>query len=356
MRKRLGQTPSAKRTSIYHAVNYVLISFTALLHQNSNTTDHETMTTSTLSPANKANRPVPLHICGDTTDEQKSTIQKIFADAIQDALHDAIGKIDTRHAQTVLTHDKSLRDGATVAIKELLLRYTATDLYESEEVRSACVYPASYYVLPVEAQVTKLMALFPNLKTVNEKLGRKTYSEEAEGWFVIPRWNALAPTYNEAVALVLEKLAAARKFSNRISDDADKTSSDYLRQTPRSVIAENILADQQGNNDMIVFAGQFGLRYRGTSVRRARAIMAGNEFGLGIFAIACMLLTHPQRMSQGGCLTIDCSGDQYQGLTTMEFDRAPLFDCDLGGLELSLFYEDRATANWGTPSGFLYKM
>jgi hypothetical protein len=100
----------------------------------------------------------------------------------------------------VLTHDKSLRDGATVAIKELLLRYTATDLYESEEVRSACVYPASYYVLPVEAQVTKLMALFPNLKTVNEKLGRKTYSEEAEGWFVIPRWNALAPTYNEAVA------------------------------------------------------------------------------------------------------------------------------------------------------------
>ena len=55
---------------------------------------------------------------------------------MQDALSDAIGPMDTRHAQTVLTHDRSLRDGAAVAIKELLVRYTATNMYESEVARS----------------------------------------------------------------------------------------------------------------------------------------------------------------------------------------------------------------------------
>jgi hypothetical protein len=314
------------------------------------------MTPSTLTPAQTSKGPVPLHICGDTTDEQRKTIQKVFLDAVQDGLNEAIGRLDTRHAQNVLMHDKLLRIGAADAIKELILKYTDTDLYESEVVRSTSVYPKTYSVLPVEAQVTKLMTLFPGLKTVNEKLARKAHTEESEGWFVVPRWSALASSYNEAVVLVLDKLASTRKFSNRIAGESGKMGPDYLRETARSVIAWDILAEQQGNNDMLLVSAQFGMRHRGTSVRRARAIMAGNEFGLGLFSVASMLLTHPQRMSQGDCLTIDCSGDQYKGLTTMEFDRAPLFDCDLSGLELSLFYEDRATASWGTPSGFLYKM
>jgi hypothetical protein len=53
---------------------------------------------------------------------------------------------------------------------------------------------------------------------------------------------------------------------------------------------------------------------------------------------------------------IDCGGDEYSFRGDLSFDRVPLFDYDLSGIEFSIFYEDRAGDLWGTPSGFLYKM
>jgi hypothetical protein len=52
---------------------------------------------------------------------------------------------------------------------------------------------------------------------------------------------------------------------------------------------------------------------------------------------------------------IDCGGDEYSARADYTFDRAPLFDYDLSGIEFSIFYEDRARNIWGTPTGFLYK-
>jgi hypothetical protein len=34
----------------------------------------------------------------------------------------------------------------------------------------------------------------------------------------------------------------------------------------------------------------------------------------------------------------------------------PLFDFDLGGVEFSIFYEDRARNLWGTPTAFAVKL
>ena len=68
-----------------------------------------------------------------------------------------------------------------------------------------------------------------------EKLARKPLLEGAEAWFAIPRWQALAPTYNEAVEMVLGVLATKRKFQNRIAGRLGPT---YLRQTERSKLAE----------------------------------------------------------------------------------------------------------------------
>ena len=96
--------------------------------------------------------------------------------------------------------------------------------------------------------------------------------------------------------------------------------------------------------------------HRGCSARRTRAAMAGNEFGLGVFAFGCMLLTHPERLSDSEALMVDCSGDEYSPRADYTFDRVPLFDYDLSGIEFSIFYEDRARDVWGTPTGFLYKV
>jgi hypothetical protein len=162
----------------------------------------------------------------------------------------------------------------------------------------------------------------------------------------------LAPTYNEAVETVLGVLASRRRFSNRI---AGRLGEKYLRQTERSTLGEKILADQQSGSDIMVVAAQAGMLHRGSSARRTRMALAGNEFCLGVFAIGCMLLTHPERLSSGDSLMIDCGGDEYSPRADYTFDRVPLFDFDLSGIELSIFYEDRARNLWGTPTGFLYK-
>jgi hypothetical protein len=198
-----------------------------------------------------------------------------------------------------------------------------------------------------------LRKLFPTLGNCLEKLGRKPLLDGAEAWFAIPRWQAIASTYNEAVEMVIEVLSSRRRFSNRIMGKLGAT---YLRQAERSKLAENILADQQQGNDILVVGLQAGLLHRGSSARRTRISMAPNEFGLGVFAFACMLLTHPERLSTGDTLMVDCGGDEYSVRGDYTFDRVPLFDYDLSGIEFSIFYEDRARNIWGTPTGFLYKV
>ena len=107
----------------------------------------------------------------------------------------------------------------------------------------------------------------------------------------------------------------------------------FLRQSERSKLAEKIIAEQQGGNDILVVPAQAGMLHRGCSARRTRASLAGNEFGLGMFSIGCMLLTHPERLSSADALMIDCGGDEYSVRGDYTFDRVPLFDYDIGRVE-----------------------
>ncbi|MGA3081433.1 MAG: hypothetical protein ABSD44_08630 [Terracidiphilus sp.] len=294
----------------------------------------------------------PLHLSGNTTDSQNVQLQEFLGAAAQTACLAAIEQLDRHSAQIVLELGKKLKSEVAESVMEIIHRHTVSDKYKDEEVGSNRIYPPSYRVRPVEAQVTELRKLFPTLGSCMEKLARKPLLEGAEAWFAIPRWQSLAPTYNEAVEMVLEMLGTRRKFQNRIVGRLGPT---YLRQSERSKLAAKILADQQQGNDILVVAAQAGMRHRGCSARRARLRMAGNEFGAGVFAVACMLLTHPERLSTEDTLMIDCGGDEYSVRGDYTFDRVPLFDYDISGIEFSIFYEDRSRNLWGTPSGFLYK-
>jgi hypothetical protein len=294
----------------------------------------------------------PLHLSGNTTASQNAQLQEILGAAVQAAYLASIEQMDRQSAQTVLELREKLKSEVADSIAAILQRYTVSDKYKDEEAGSNRSYPPTYRVRPIEAQVTELRKHFPSLGSCMEKLARKPLLEGAEAWFAIPRWQALAPTYNEAVEMVLEVLASKRKFQNRIAGRLGPT---YLRQSERSKLAAKILADQQQGNDILVVAAQAGMRHRGCSARRARVRMAGNEFGAGIYAVACILLTHPERLSAEDTLMIDCGGDEYSVRGDYTFDRVPLFDYDLPGIEFSIFYEDRSRNLWGTPSGFLYK-
>jgi hypothetical protein len=295
----------------------------------------------------------PLHLSGNTTSLQSEMLKKLLDETVDQVYLTAIEQLDKQSAQIVLDSGKKVKHEVAETVVEIISRHTASDKFKDEEVSSTRVYPPTYRVRPVEAQVTELRKLFPSLGACNEKIGRRQLPEGAEAWFAIPRWQALASTYNEAVEMVLEVLASKRKFSNRI---IGRLGDIYLRQSERSGLAEKILADQQQGCDVLVVAAQAGMLHRGSSARRTRVTMAGNEFGLGVFAFGCMLLTHPERLSSGETLMVDCGGDEYSVRGDYTFDRVPLFDYDISGIEFSIFYEDRARNLWGTPTGFLYKM
>lgn len=296
---------------------------------------------------------VPLHMSGNTTEQQNKMLMTFLDEAVQHAYRTVIEQLDRQSAQAVLDAAKKLKPEVSDLVVEAIHRHTVSDKFKDEEVPSDRGYPPTYRVRPVEAQVTALRTLFPVLGSCNEKLARKPLLEGADAWFAIPRWQALAPTYNEAVEMVIEVLSTRRKVSNRV---IGKLGDKFLRQSERSKLAEKILGEQQGGNDILVVAAQAGILHRGCSARRTRASLAGNEFGLGMFSIACLLLTHPERLSTADTLMIDCGGDEYSVRGDYTFDRVPLFDYDIGGIEVSIFYEDRARNLWGTPTGFLYKM
>jgi hypothetical protein len=296
---------------------------------------------------------VPLHLSGNTSEQQNQQLQSCLGDAVHNAYLTAIEQLDRQSAQAVLEVERQVKSEITKAVTEIVHSHTVSSKFEDEEVGSDRGYPPAYRVRPVEAQVTELRKVIPTLGACNEKLARLPLPEEPEAWFAIPRWQAVAPTYNEAVEKILEVLAKKRRFSNRI---VGRLGEKYLRQTERSRLAETILAEQQGGNDILVVAAQAGILHRGCSARRTRASLAGNEFCLGVFAIASMLLTHSERLSSGDALMIDCGGDEYSPRADYTFDRVPLFDFDISGIEFSIFYEDRARNLWGTPTGFLYKL
>jgi len=296
---------------------------------------------------------VPLHLSGNTSETQNRQLQQCLDSGIRSAYQTALEQLDRQSAQAVLEDEAKLRSEVTRTVIDLIQFHTQSRKFQDEEVSSDRTYPPTYRLRPVEAQVTELRKAFPSLGACQEKLGRLPLPDEPEGWFAIPRWQAVAPTYNEAVEKILELLTSKRRFSNRI---AGRLGEKYLRQTERTALAERILADEQVGCDILVVAAQFGMLHRGCSARRTRASLAGNEFGLGVFSIASMLLTHPERLSAGDTLMLDCGGDEYSPRADYTFDRVPLFDYDLSGIEFSIFYEDRARNVWGTPTGFIYKI
>jgi hypothetical protein len=296
---------------------------------------------------------VPLHLTGNMTDVQDRALLNLLSEAVNDAFKSAIEKLDQQSARTVLESENNLKRDVADTVVDTILRHTASDKYKDEEVDSNRVYPANYRVRPIEAQVTDLKKVFPALGSCQEKLARRPLPDGAEAWFAIPRWQALAATYNEAVEMVLAALASRRRLSNRI---AGKLGELYLRHSERSKLAESILGDQQPGNDILVVGAQAGLLHRGCSARRTRIALAGNEYCLGVFAVGCLLLTHPERLSSGATLMIDCGGDEYSVRGDRTFDRVPLFDYDIGGIDFSIFYDDRARNQWGTPTAFLYKI
>jgi hypothetical protein len=224
--------------------------------------------------------------------------------------------------------------------------------FADEEVASSYVYPSGYKVKGVTAQISHLRELFPGIGYADEQIAGQPLPPNAEGWFAIPRWEKIAPTYGEAVENVLAMIKKTRggKLYNYCEG---QLGAQQLRQHSKTASVFQKLADQQTGYDILVVPAQFGIRHRGRSVRRTREVFLANEFGLGAFAVGIMLLTHPERLVDYENLWIDCAGDDYSPDGDGQFGGAPCFGFGVGRIKFGAGCFDGACDLYGSSSGFV---
>jgi len=206
----------------------------------------------------------------------------------------------------------------------------------------------------VQEQVKTLLALepFKNFDASHvDELASKELPEDAEGWAVIPKFAKVAENYHRAFGIVIDLIAADRQFEIW---SKDKLTKKYLRLTEKTAKAHAKLDEQPGDFWVVPF--QFGLRHGGRSVRRARVCFAENEFGLGVYEVAVLLLTHPNRTTGSQQFHVDCAGIEYAPYADGDFFARLSFYFYCYAFEsLGLLYDsiDRAYKRYGSVSAFL---
>jgi hypothetical protein len=171
--------------------------------------------------------------------------------------------------------------------------------------------------------------------------------EQKEGMFTIPKWTKIAKTYNEAVEKALSVLAKERNFYNWREGKLNK---DFLKETEKKKNLMKELYKQKG--DYISFPAQLGEKYQGKSVEDARDLMEINEFGLGAYEMACILISHPNILTKNEDLWIDCVGDEYSPGADGQFVFAPYFGFFDGMVRFVARWVSDVSGHFGAASAF----
>lgn len=273
--------------------------------------------------------------------------EKQFKRFVEDAADRALSEVapDKDDLQRLIEQGDQLQKDIVASIRRL----TLTDEFADEEVDSEYGYPESSQAVSIAEQVKILQQHFPQLEGYDEVEAQRELPAGAEGWFAIPRWDKIASTYVEAVEKILAVLASSRKFYNYREGQLGP---EHLRQHERSIRFWKQIRQLQ-DGDILIVAAQFGLKHRGQSVHRAREIFKGNEFGLGAFAISCMLFTNPGRLVAYEDPWIDGAGDEFSPGAAGPFRQAPYFHFHDGKLYFGTYWVVHGYGDFCSVSAFL---
>ena len=296
------------------------------------------------------------------TQKQMAKIRKLAENAVGELVQEALISLDldSEQAESII-HQMDEFGGyfeVNTALNEMR--------FWSEEVASDNGYPSDYQgPKSINDQIDTLKQRFPRIGSANEELiskinsgevtlsnTPKRFTEEDRAFWCIPHWSLLGKTYNDAVWQVLERLSIGRHHDLYDRRHTRVTRS-YLKETKEKSRMMNELRDKQGA-DILIVEAQFGLRHRGRCVDRALRCFTGNEFGLGTYEVAIMLLLSPERLSNNlDRLEIDCPGDICRDSADDKFDSSPVFGIEKGKLNFGYGSSDEALYCAGSASAFI---
>ncbi len=168
---------------------------------------------------------------------------QLGSDIIRNALTDF--GIDNVTAQRIIEYEEeftaAIRTAAMASLRNLSVSEFKNEEVETYNEGYTCAYPRR----KITEQMNTLRQLFPSIEFADNKIAEQKLPPGAEGWFAIPQWQALAPTYGEAVEKVLAKIDETRKFKNSCEGELGPN---RLRQLPRTERMLQALAQQQGGS------------------------------------------------------------------------------------------------------------
>lgn len=296
---------------------------------------------------------------------QQEKYERLVEDAAKHGAKLALNKVkvDREGWQRVLEHGDELRTAIAEIVVDKTTELSVDNQFVNEEVHSSYTYPKEYKgPKPIEEQIKALAKIFDLDPSHALEFAKNlpAFPEGAEGWFAIPSVDALAKKhfpevtdpaqkYCQAVQLVHAKVAASRSFYNYREGQITPA---QLRVHARTAHALGLIAAAQ-KGDILIVAGQLGMRHRGKSVRRAREVFVANEFGLGSLAVGSIVLTHPERLVRWEELDMDCAGDEFAPGADGDFSSAPFFYLHGDEVEFDTSRVGYAYEDYGSASGFL---
>ena len=278
--------------------------------------------------------------------------------------------VEAAYNKAGLLEDEAQRVNDTSGLADIIAKFLDENRHENlfadEEVASKLKYPKEYKgPKPISTQVDILAGLYSlslgyTSEFLNKVLPTLALPQGAEGWFAIPSVDAVAKIhfpdvkdpaerYVRCVLLALEKLKASRPFYNYRDG---QISVETLRRHARTAHAMDLIAEKQ-QGDILVIPAQLGMRHRGRSVRRARALFNGNEFGLGAWEVVNIALTHPERLIQWEELDMDCAGDEFDPGDGYGFSDSPCVSFYDGEVRFGAKWFGNASDLFGAVSGFV---
>lgn len=305
-----------------------------------------------------------------TAGQVKQT-KRIGSDAVEDAIDNFLDEMDPDKLgiQRVIEQGNEFTRAIRVATLVSLMDLSCTGNHKDEEVLSDFTYPKEYDdPKPIEDQVLTLTGGLSTFLCRLDPTHALEYAKNlpelpggAKGWFAILSDTGLkklfshitdsAERYCAGVRFVHERLKANRRFHNYRNGQIWPNN---LRVHTRTAHMLDLIAENQPG-DILIVAGQLGMRHSGRSVHRARKCFNFKEFGLGSLAVGSILLTHPNLLVHLEELGIDCPGDEFDDPNADGgcFARSPLFRFDDGELVFGTRRNSLASEGYGSGTAFV---
>lgn len=275
------------------------------------------------------------------TEGQKKQVKRFAEDAVDRAI--AKGLLGKDNIQQLIKNRDEFQAHIIAVIKEL----SVSNQFADKEVESSDECPKGYNVKGITEQVATLRQFFSELKaaTFDEKITSRPLPPNAKGWFAIPRWEKLGSSYCKS----LDKVLAAIKSQRTVYDYCEcETGREYLRQHANMVFQK--LGNKQKGHDLLIVPCRFGLHHRNRSPFLPRKTV---KFGLGAFAVGCMLLTHPELEVHWRHLRTDFYGGMFAPGALGGFASTPVFRFREGLAEFGAGWCGFAYEYYASASAFL---